>query len=268
MVALERHQLDVSGVEYLNLDDTRPSEFGVIRPRRRRSRVLTAVGVIVGFIVLFFGSGYALWQRHLDPASAHATLTRELSTYALEPGETVRASAFLYWRSPLSYFRSTHAILAATDRRLLLLTLTPPDPLTREAETSLPTIRDLPKDTTVRLDTARVMFGTSRGITVDARDVRERWAARDAEWPKVREVIADLSTVQRVMREDWEAIALARLAAVERARQPIWHVVRRGEALSSIAERYGIPPERLRGLNAMPNDRIRAGDSLLIKPRT
>jgi hypothetical protein len=260
--------LEGSDVEYLTLDDARPSEFTVVRPRRRRSRVLATVGVLVGFVVLFFGGGYALWQRHLDPVSAHATLTRELSTYALEPGETVRARAFLYWRSPLSYFRSTHAVLAATDRRLLLLTLTPPDPLTREMETSLPSIRDLPKDTTIRLDTGRVMFGLSPGITLIARDVRERWAARDDQWPQVRAVIADLATVQRVMREDWEAIALARLAAVERARQPIWHVVRRGEALGSIAARYGTTQERLRELNAMAGDRIRAGDSLLIKPRT
>jgi LysM domain-containing protein len=260
--------LEVSNVEYLNLDDTRPTAFTVIRPRRRRSRVVATLGVLLGFVLLFFGGGYALWQRHLDPVSARATLARELSTYALEPGETLRASAFLYWRSPLSYFRSTHALLAATDRRLLLLTLTPPDPLTREAETALPSIRDIAKDTTVRLDTSRVMLGRARGITIRARDVRERWAARDEQWPAVRAVIADLSRVQRVMREDAAAIAMARLAAVERARQPIWHVVRRGEALGSIATQYGTTPERLRDLNTMSTDRIRAGDSLLIKPRT
>ena len=260
--------LGVSGVEYITLDDAGSREFTVLRPRQRRRRLLATAGVVLGFVVLFFGGGYALWQRHLDPVSARATLTRELSTYALEPGETLRASAFLYWRSPLSYFRSTHAVLAATDRRLLLLTLTPPDPLTREMETSLPTIRDLPKDTTVRLDTGRVMFGLSRGITLRAKDMRERWAARDEQWPAVRTVVADLLTVQRAMREDADAIALARLAAVERARQPIWHVVNRGEALGSIATRYGTTPERLRGLNAMESDRIRAGDSLLIKPRT
>jgi hypothetical protein len=255
-------------VEYVTLDEGASGEFTVVRPPRRRSRVLTTIGVLIAFLLLFFGSGYALWQRHLDPVTARSTLTRELSSYALEPGETVRASAFLYWRSPLSYFRSTHAILAATDRRLLLLTLTPPDPLTREAEASLPTIRDLPKDTTVELDTGRVMLVVSRGVTVRARDVRERWAAREDQWPNVRAVAADLSRLQRAMREDGEAIRLARLAAVERARQPIWHAVRRGEALGSIATRYGTTPERLRELNSMSNDRIRAGDSLLIKPRT
>jgi hypothetical protein len=255
-------------VEYLRLDDGESTDYTVVRRRRRRSRVLATIGILVGFVALFFASGYALWQRHLDPVTAQSTLTRELSTYALEPGETVRASALLYRRSPLSYFRSTHAVLAATDRRLLLLTLTPPDPLTREAEESLPSIRDLPKDTTVQLDTGRVMFGFSAGITLRARDVHERWAAREDQWPQVRAVIADLTTVQRRMREDGEAIRLARLAAVERARQPIWHLVRRGEALASIARRYGTTPERLRELNAMRSDRIRAGQALLFKPRT
>lgn len=255
-------------VEYVTLDEAGSGQSTVTRPRRRRSRVFATIAVLFGFVALFFGGGYTLWQRHLDPVTARSTLTRELATYALEPGETVRASAFLYWRSPLAYFRSTHAVLAATDRRLLLLTLTPPDPLAREVEESLPTIRDLPKDTTVQLDTALVMFGVSRGIILRARDVRERWAARNEQWPQVRAVIADLSAVQQAMREDGEAIRLARLAAVERARHPIWHVVRRGEALGSIATRYGATPERLRELNRMSTDRIRAGDSLLIKPRT
>jgi hypothetical protein len=260
--------LEVGGVEYLTLDDARGIPFPVIRPRRGRRRALATAGMLIALVVLFFGGGYSVWQRHLDPVSARAILSRELSTYALEPGETLRASAFLYWRSPLSYFRSTHVVLAATDRRLLLLTITPPDPLTREAETTLPSIRDLPKDTTVRVDTGSVMFGLSRGITLRTQDVRERWAARDEQWPALRAVVADLSAVQRVMREDAEAITIARLAAVERARQPIWHVVNRGEALGPIATRYGTTPERLRQLNAMASDRIRAGDSLLIKPRT
>jgi hypothetical protein len=244
------------------------SDFAIVRPRRRRSRALTTIGVILGFLMLFFGGGYTLWQRHLDPVMARATLERELSTYALEPGETVRARAFLYRRSPLAYFRSTHAVLASTDRRLLLLSLTPPDPLTREAEAALPSIRDLPKDTTVRLDTGRVMLGFSRGITIRAPDVSESWALREDQWAHANAVVSDLGVLQQEMREDAEAIRLARLAAVERARQPIWHFVSRGEALASIAERYGSTPERLRELNAMTSDRIRAGDSLLIKPRT
>ena len=255
-------------IEYITLDDGTSSEFAVFRPRRRRSRLLTMLAALAAFVIALFVGGYVLWQGHLDPVAARATLAQELSSYALEPGESVKASAFLYRRSPSSYFRSAYAVLAATDRRLLLLTLTPPDPLTREAESNLPTIRDLPKDTTVQLDTGRVMFGRARGVTIRGENVRERWAVREDHWPQARAVLEDVSGVQRVMREDGEAIRLARLAAIERARQPIWHVVRRGEALLSIANRYGTSPERLRELNRMTSDRIRVGDSLLVKPRT
>lgn len=255
-------------IEYLTVDDGSSSEFAVFRPRRRRRRLLPIVGALAAFVIAVFVAGYLLWQRHLDPVAARAILAQELSIYALEPGESVKASTFLYRRSPSSYFRSTHAVLAATDRRLLLLTLTPSDPLTREAESSLPTIRDLPKDTTVQLDTGRVMFGLARGVTIRGDDVDEGWAVRDEHLPELRAVLEDVSGVQRAMREDGEAIRLARLAAIERARQPIWHVVSRGEALLSIANRYGTSPERLRELNRMTSDRIRIGDSLLVKPRT
>jgi hypothetical protein len=255
-------------IEYLTVDDGSSSEFAVFRPRRRRRRLLPIFGAFAAFVVAVFVAGYLLWQEHLDPVAARATLAQELSSYALEPGESVKAAAFLYRRSPSSYFRSTHAVLAATDRRLLLLTLAPSDPLTREAEASLPTIRDLPKDTTLRLDTGRVMFGLARGVTIHGDDLGEGWAVRDEQWPQLRVVLEDVLGVQRTMREDGEAVRLARLAAIERARQPIWHVVSRGEALLSIANRYGTSPERLRELNRMTSDRIRAGDSLLVKPRT
>jgi hypothetical protein len=255
-------------IEYITVDDGTSSEFAVFRPRRRRRRLLPILGALAAFVVALFLAGYLLWQRHLDPVTARATLARELSGYALEPGESLKAAVFLYRRSPSSYFRSTHAVLAATDRRLLLLTLTPPDPLTREAEANLPTIRDLPKDTTIKLDTGRVMFGLARGVIIQSDDVDEGWALREDQWPEMRAVLRDVQAVQRAMREDGEAIRLARLAAIERARQPIWHIVQRGEALLSIAGRYGTTPERLRELNRMTSDRIRTGDSLLIKPRT
>lgn len=255
-------------IEYITPEDGTSREFAVFRPKRRRRRLLATLAAVVAFVVLLFAAGYTLWQRHLDPVTARATLSQELSSYALEPEESVSASAFLYQRSPLAYFRSAHAVLAATDRRLLLLTLTPPDPLTREAETALPTIRDLPKDTTVQLDTGRVMFGLARGVTIRGPDVSESWAVRDEEWADARALLADVLSVQRAMREDGEAIRLARLAAIERGRQPIWHIVRRGEALGLIARRYGTSPEKLRDLNGMSTDRIRSGDSLLIKPRT
>ena len=52
------------------------------------------------------------------------------------------------------------------------------------------------------------------------------------------------------------------------ARLPIWHRVERGEALSTLATRYNTTVEQLRALNGLPDDRVRIGQRLIVKPQT
>jgi LysM repeat protein len=50
------------------------------------------------------------------------------------------------------------------------------------------------------------------------------------------------------------------------ARLPVHHVVARGEALSTIARRYGRTVEELQEINALEGARIRVGQRLVVKP--
>jgi LysM repeat protein len=56
--------------------------------------------------------------------------------------------------------------------------------------------------------------------------------------------------------------------AAELARAPVYHKIKRGEALSAIAQAYDAPIDSLVRWNALSGLRIRAGDSLLVKPGT
>jgi LysM repeat protein len=48
---------------------------------------------------------------------------------------------------------------------------------------------------------------------------------------------------------------------------PITYVVRRGDAISSIATRFDTTPENIRKWNNIVGDRVRIGDTLIVKAK-
>jgi LysM repeat protein len=48
-------------------------------------------------------------------------------------------------------------------------------------------------------------------------------------------------------------------------KQPLKYVVERGDAISTIAARYGASVAQIREWNHLPNDRVRVGDTLLVR---
>ena len=56
--------------------------------------------------------------------------------------------------------------------------------------------------------------------------------------------------------------------AILEGRRAWYHTVRRGEALASIARTFGTTPEQVRALNNIVGDRVRIGQTLLVKPFT
>jgi transposase-like protein len=77
-----------------------------------------------------------------------------------------------------------------------------------------------------------------------------------------------LRTIGSRRREERRARERARLVQIYEGRRAWYHTVRPGDAVSSIASTYGTVPDSIRAWNRLPNDRIRIGETLLVKPWT
>ena len=235
-------------------------------PERQRPRY-TLLMLGAGLLALL-AAGYLLLMRHVDPEAARRQVASELAALQLEPGERVERTAPVYVRSPWDYFRSSHGVVAATDRRLLVLTIAPSDRFAGETERAVIERREFPKDTTLRADVVRTNYGFARGVRLQAGGRRASYAVFGEDFPALRALLANVK-----QRQD-SIFAAAREATRQREllqaalKQPIWYRVRPGDAVASIAQRFNTTPERLREINSLPNDRIRIGDSLMIKPPT
>jgi membrane-bound lytic murein transglycosylase D len=49
-------------------------------------------------------------------------------------------------------------------------------------------------------------------------------------------------------------------------REPIYYTVKRGDALSLIATKFDATADQVRSWNNLPNDRVKIGQRLLVKP--
>jgi membrane-bound lytic murein transglycosylase D len=64
-----------------------------------------------------------------------------------------------------------------------------------------------------------------------------------------------------------EVLEKQRRLAMHEAMKPKYYTVRRGDALSTIAARWNTTTEQLRTWNNLAGNKIRIGESLLVKPQ-
>jgi LysM repeat protein len=172
----------------------------------------------------------------------------------------------------VDYFRATRGILALTSKRIVFLGLRPRDML---APTDAPPAfeqQDFPLDTAVSVKTGRVMGWLSRGIIVDTPDETIRLAVPGTAWPDAQKLAGRMgatresavSTARR--QEELKKVAEAEWKrAVDAWKKPQYYTVRRGDALGSVATMWNTTPEKLQQLNKLPDNRIRIGQTLLVR---
>ena len=213
-----------------------------------------------------------VYTSRSEPRDSRAIVERELRMNTLQPGERVLRSVPVSRRSGADYFRRTRGLLVLTDRRLLYLGA-PPRDITGPADPA-PTFdqREFPIDTQVVMARAYPMLGFMRGVSVQSPYGDLTVGVSGSAWPDVQALRADWQARHRVL-DDIGAWAqkvrdarksLERILA-EYRRSPVYHVVRPGDAISSIAAWYEVTPDDVRQLNGIEGNKIKVGQRLLIR---
>ena len=244
-------------------------------PRTSHRPVLTirsvarAAAVVVVALAGLLAIGYFLLMRHVDPRAAHTQVAQELRELALESGETVERSVWVHQRHWWDFFRATHGVIAATDRRLLFIGVSPMERVTGERGPVGFEQAVFSMDTSTGFSAARANFGLAFGISVrDARGSAEQFAVARDDIARAREIIAHVAARHAVVRTAAAREREARLAADSAVRSPIYYTVKRGDALESVAAAYNTSADLIREWNTLSDDRIRAGQVLMVKPQT
>lgn len=250
--------------------DTIPA-IGHIAPgaERRRHPIITALRVSLwGILTLAVTLGLALtlYFHRGDPEGSARIANREIEL-ALDPGETVEQRVPVRERHWWHFFRVTHGILAATDRRLIYVGVPPADILGPSSEPQI-IEQDVFPFGPVAVTRGRVFLGTMNGVQLRDPSHERTFGIAPRDRTRLDAVIGVLERRQFAIHEAQEQDRLTRLAEIEAERQPRWHVVSRGEALSNIAQQSGTTVEMLRAWNGLSGDKIKVGQKLLVKPRT
>lgn len=239
-----------------------------LRPRARAGPLLYILLLVVGAPLAIVALALIVHVSTTEPRDTGARVLREAESGVLAANERVRLMAPVYQRPAGDYFRATRGVLLLTDRRLVHVGLLPRDIFATGAEPDAFVRRSIPIDTTAMIEAGRGFLGVDPAIVVEGAAGRVSLSVSDEDWDEARAILEAVAHRQASERAVASRQAAAARAMAEAARRPVHHVVQRGEALSTIAERYGATVERLREWNGIEGSGIRAGERLIVKPWT
>lgn len=227
---------------------------------------------VFGFAVIVVLVQLMFYMQRREPRDARAIVDRELRLNTLQPGERILRSVPVYRRSGVDYYRQTQGLLALTDRRLLYLGAPPRDITAASDQAPAFDQRVFPIDTMVHIEGSFAVLGLTRALYVSSPYGDLKLGIPSGQWPHAE-----------AMRRDWQArhgnlhaigvwagkVREARLQLVRELeayrRQPVYHVVRAGDAISSIASWYETSADKIRSLNGITGNKIKVGQKLLIR---
>lgn len=237
---------------------------GLYRSFRFVKRLLVGVAILlVGMAVV----GYTVFMRHVDARGAWTAASREINGGMLHYGERVQKWAKALQRRPTDYYRAANGLLVATNDRLIFIGIAPSDKLENEDAPQTILQFEYPSDTLLSLSIERAYFMTARAVRVAYPGLPTTTiAAAPGEERALDELIAYVSRKLVAEREAARREQKLRADVAALINQPIYYIVRRGDAIFSIARRFDATPDQIRAWNNIVGDRVRIGDKLVVKP--
>jgi hypothetical protein len=238
---------------------------GIYRWFRFIKRTVIGLFLVMIGIMVF---GYTVFMRHVDARGAWRSAARELNGGMLRYGERVEKFSKAFQRRPTDYYRAANGLLVATTDRVIFVGIAPSDKLENEDAPATILTHEFPNDTMLSMKTERLYFLTAHGVRVKHPAVGEQiFAASRGDGPALDSLIEHVN--RKLDAQRVEAIRERRIRAAVAALidQPITYVVRRGDAISSIANRFDTSVELLKQWNNLPSDRVRIGDRMIVKAK-
>ena len=237
---------------------------GLYRSFRFLKRALIAAAVLVVGIVAF---GYFFFMRHVDAPKAWTSADREIASGMLRYGERVERKAKVFQRRASEYYRGANGILYATSERIIFVGVAPATSNRNEDSPDVIITADFPNDTVLDMQLRRVYLLSSHGVKLSYPGKPSAvYAAYPGESKALDSLVINVNRRIQAMKDTAAMDRRLREAVAKLIRQPLYYRIRSGDALFVVARKFGTTPEKLREWNNLTGDRVRIGDSLLVKP--
>jgi plasmid stabilization system protein ParE len=227
--------------------------------------------LIIGLITIVLvvtAVGYFFLIRKVDPHSAWTYAQRELDGGMLHYGERPMRLARVYRRRATSYFRQANGLLVATPERVIFIGLEPRDKLAGADAPSAILTSAFADDTLLSAATHRIYALSAHGVVLSRGSRTESYAAAPGYEDDVDSLVAYIDRHKDQLRAAAVQDRKLREQLASLLRQPLRYVVERGDAISTIAARYGATPKQIREWNHLSGDKVRIGQTLLVRPGT
>lgn len=237
---------------------------GLYRSIRFLKRALIGTTIVVVGILAF---GYFFFMRHADAPRAWKAADREIASGMLRYGEKVERKAKVFQRRTSEYYRGSNGLLYATSERIIFVGVVPPSSNRSDDSPDVILTSEFPNDTTLDMDLKRLYLMSSHGVKITyPGKLEESFAAYPGETEALDSLVININRRLTAMKDTAAMERRLREAVAKLIREPLYYRIRSGDALFVVARKFSTTPEKLREWNNLTGDRVRIGDSLLVKP--